>query len=189
MSALLRSWLYVPADDARKLAKAAGTDADVVILDLEDAVAGDRKAAARGLVARVLADTDFGRSRRYVRINAYDTPHWQADIEATAALRPDGYVLAKASSAEGVRAVAAALRSHLTEAEAAAIDLAAIVTEDVEGVFAMNDTIVADPGVGTVLWGRRWPVAGGVPRGAQPGSARRGPARQASHRHAAPHHR
>ena len=153
MRALLRSWLYVPADDQRKLTKAAGVDADAVIFDLEDATAGDRKPAARQRVADVLANTDFGRSRRYVRINAYGTPHWRADIEATAPLRPDGYVLAKASSAEGVRAIALALRAYLPEADAARIDLAAIVTEDVEGVFAMNDTVTADPHLGTVLWG------------------------------------
>jgi citrate lyase subunit beta/citryl-CoA lyase len=146
----LRSWLYVPADDPRKIAKAAATNSDVAILDLEDGCPADRKAQGRRCAAEALAGTDFGATRRYVRINGVDTPHWRADLEAVAGAA-DGYVIAKASAPEAVTAVATVLReAHAGRAEP---DLAPVVTEDTAGVFAADATITADPMVGTVLWG------------------------------------
>jgi citrate lyase subunit beta / citryl-CoA lyase len=146
----LRSWLYVPADDPHKIAKAAAGEADVAILDLEDGCPADRKVQGRECVAAALADTDFGDTRRYVRINAVDTPHWRADLDAVAGAA-DGYVIAKASSPEAVIAVAGVLRdAHAGRPEP---DLAPVVTEDVAGVFAADATITADPMVGTVIWG------------------------------------
>jgi len=53
----MRSLLFIPADDERKLAKGLATGADALILDLEDAVAPPRKAAARILAARYIAET------------------------------------------------------------------------------------------------------------------------------------
>ena len=60
-----RSCLTVPGDDERKLAKAAGIEVDEVILDLEDAVATERKDAARELVARARRATSTGVRRRW----------------------------------------------------------------------------------------------------------------------------
>lgn len=148
---LSRSWLYVPGDDSRKLEKATSADADIVVLDLEDAVAADRKAAGRDAVRGALDAFDYGRSRRYVRLNAATTPHWRADIEATIEAGPDGYVLAKASRPDDVRRVADAIRELAASAEAP--HLAVIVTEDVEGFFAAGETMVADDLVDTALWG------------------------------------
>src|SRR5207237_7968113 len=73
---------------------------------------------------------------------AVGSEHWRADAEATLGAA-DGYVLPKASSAAAVRAVA----------EIASVPLAVIATEDVEGVFALDETITADPLVETVMWG------------------------------------
>ncbi len=146
----LRSWLYVPADDAHKISRAATGEADVAILDLEDGCPADRKTQGRECVAAALAGTDFGTTRRYVRINGVDTPHWRADVEAVAGAA-DGYVIAKASSPRAVRLVAEVLReAHAAGPEP---DLAPVVTEDVAGVFAADATITADPMVGTVIWG------------------------------------
>jgi citrate lyase subunit beta/citryl-CoA lyase len=146
----LRSWLYVPADDPRKIAKAAASEADVAILDLEDGCPADRKAAGRQCTAAALADTDFGDTRRYVRINPTTGPHWRADLEATQGAA-DGYVIAKASDPAAVTTVAAWLRAH--RGRESDPDVAPVVTEDVAGVFAADATITADPLVGTVLWG------------------------------------
>ncbi|HEX5195363.1 MAG TPA: CoA ester lyase [Solirubrobacteraceae bacterium] len=146
----LRSWLYVPADDPRKIAKAAASKADVAILDLEDGCPAERKAAGRDCVASALAGEDFGATRRYVRINPTSGPHWRADLEATGG-RADGYVIAKASRPSSVATVAAWLRSH--RGGEADPDVAPVVTEDVAGVFAADATIAADPMVGTVIWG------------------------------------
>ncbi len=147
----MRSWLYVPADDARKIDKAAASDADVVILDLEDGCAADRKVRGRARVRAALADIDFGRSLRYVRINDLHSPHWREDIEQTAGA-VDGLVLAKASDPQSVREVAALVRAQ-PGCAGQPPDLAPIVTEDVEGLFAAERTIAADELVGTVLWG------------------------------------
>jgi citrate lyase subunit beta / citryl-CoA lyase len=150
----LRSWLYVPADDPRKLAKAAASQADVAILDLEDGCPADRKAAGRECVAAALADLDFGDTRRYVRINPTTGPHWRADLEATGSAA-DGYVIGKASDPAAVTTVAAWLRANRDPrpAPGAGPDVAPIVTEEVTGVFAADATVAADPLVGTVLWG------------------------------------
>ncbi|GAA2161606.1 HpcH/HpaI aldolase/citrate lyase family protein [Actinomadura napierensis] len=71
-----RTWLYVPGDRPDRIGKALDSDADAVVLDLEDAVAPDAKDTARRTVARVLAE---GRPA-YVRINAPGTPDGDADI-------------------------------------------------------------------------------------------------------------
>ncbi|MEW1649055.1 CoA ester lyase [Streptomyces sp. NPDC091219] len=75
-----RSWLFVPGDRPSLFSKAATSDADVVILDLEDAVAPADKAEAREQVARYTADHPA-----YVRINAADTEFHDADIATLAA--------------------------------------------------------------------------------------------------------
>lgn len=72
-----RSWLFVPGDRPERFARAAGAGADQIILDLEDAVLPEAKAAARAHVAEYLA----GNGRGAVRINAVGTPWFAADLE------------------------------------------------------------------------------------------------------------
>jgi citrate lyase subunit beta / citryl-CoA lyase len=146
-----RSWLYVPGDDARKIDKAAASDADVVVLDLEDGCAADRKVQGRARVRAALADIDFGRSLRYVRINGSGSPHWREDVEQTAGA-VDGLVLPKASDPQLVHEIAELVRTQRGNG-APPPDLAPIVAEDVEGLFAAERTIAVDELVGTVLWG------------------------------------
>ncbi len=87
MTGPMRAWLFVPANRPERYAKALGSGADAVIVDLEDAVAPADKPAARG----ALADWLRGRgpaadeAALWVRINACDTP-WHADDLALAAL-------------------------------------------------------------------------------------------------------
>ena len=71
---MIRSWLFVPADSERKLAKGGESGADALILDLEDSVAATRRPVARGMVVEYLA-AHAGASRRpqlWVRINPLD---------------------------------------------------------------------------------------------------------------------
>lgn len=77
-----RSWLYVPGDRPERIGKALASDADAVILDLEDAVAPEAKERARRVVLETLAE---GR-RAYVRVNATDTAWGSDDLAALAAL-------------------------------------------------------------------------------------------------------
>jgi citrate lyase beta subunit len=76
----VRSLLAVPATRRKMVEKALASDADAVFLDLEDAVATDYKAAARGDVVSALQELDWqGRPRLY-RANALDTPYFYRDL-------------------------------------------------------------------------------------------------------------
>src|SRR5437763_3741856 len=88
---LRRSCLTVPGDDERKLAKAAGIAVDEVILDLEDAVAPERKDGARDTVGRALRDLDWAAPTIAIRVNRGSAE----DIELVRAVRPDVVVLPK----------------------------------------------------------------------------------------------
>ena len=94
----MRSWLFVPGDSEKKLAKAPGTGADIVIVDLEDAVAPPAKAAARSLTAQWVGD-DANRSggALWVRINPLDTDLWEDDLAAVLPAAPAGLVVPKAT--------------------------------------------------------------------------------------------
>lgn len=98
----LRSWLFTPGSDARKLAKAAASDADAVIFDLEDAVADSRKAEARLLVAEEIKRC--GKDRPvYVRVNAVPTGLIADDLAAISMPELAGIWLPKAETVEVVR--------------------------------------------------------------------------------------
>jgi citrate lyase subunit beta/citryl-CoA lyase len=97
----MRSLLFVPGDDERKIAKGLASAADALILDLEDAVALSRKAAARELCAATL--TAGARMKLFVRINALDTPAALLDLAAVVKARPFGIMLPKCRSAEDAR--------------------------------------------------------------------------------------
>ena len=105
MIRLRRSLHFVPGGNDRMLAKALGTNADTLILDLEDAVTPDRKDEVRGIVASWLADNDFGAKERTVRMNPLDAPWGYADLEATMATPPDAYVVPKPETLEGLDAI------------------------------------------------------------------------------------
>ncbi len=108
----VRSWLFVPGDSEKKLGKAAATGADVLILDLEDSVAHENKAAARAMSGQWLAahrqqGTDGKRQGRWVRINALDSRMWREDLLAVLPGGPDGIMLPKSAGPESVQQLAA----------------------------------------------------------------------------------
>ncbi|MFG2781769.1 HpcH/HpaI aldolase/citrate lyase family protein [Streptomyces prunicolor] len=98
------TWLYVPGDRPPIVAKALAAGADVVVVDLEDAVAPDRKDYARAATAELLSEPQLN---VHVRVNALDTP-WAADDLRTLTPLPgvSGLRLPKVTSAEEVVAVA-----------------------------------------------------------------------------------
>ncbi len=97
---ILRSMLFVPGDSEKKLAKAASTQADALILDLEDAVSVDRIAMARGMVCEYLQQHPRGPQEVWVRINPLQTPLALNDLAAVIAGKPDGIVLPKTLNAK-----------------------------------------------------------------------------------------
>lgn len=92
----LRSLLFAPGSDERKLVKALESEADAVIADLEDAVAPGDKDVARELTVRVLAETET-HAARLVRVNGMDTPYALDDLAAVAELDLDAIVVPKAT--------------------------------------------------------------------------------------------
>ena len=80
--------LYAPADRSDRAAKALASDADVAVLDLEDAVAPAHKDAARESLVPLLGAIDPAVRRVQVRVNGRGTPWHDADVLAVAALPP-----------------------------------------------------------------------------------------------------
>jgi citrate lyase subunit beta/citryl-CoA lyase len=101
-----RSVLYMPGSNARALEKARDLPADCVILDLEDAVAPDAKAQARGLINKALK-SGFGDREVMVRINGLDTRWWVEDLDSIVGARPDAILVPKISNPNQLQDLAA----------------------------------------------------------------------------------
>jgi citrate lyase subunit beta/citryl-CoA lyase len=101
-----RSLLFMPGSNPRALEKARTLPVDGVILDLEDAVAPEAKAAARDNIAQAVAAKGYGKREVLIRINALDSPWWIDDVAMAGKVRPDGILVPKISSVEDLAAVA-----------------------------------------------------------------------------------
>jgi citrate lyase subunit beta/citryl-CoA lyase len=147
-----RSLLFAPGDSPRKLEKAGLSAADLVIIDLEDAVAESAKPDARNSVAEHLKTT-HRRQPHWVRINPLDTPHALPDLATIIPVRPDGIVLPKATRADAER-----LNHYLTALETAAglpigaIPVFVLATETAAGVFDVGN-YAGCPRLAALSWG------------------------------------
>lgn len=104
-----RTVLYLPAANARAIEKARTLPADTVILDLEDAVAPDAKADARGAAVAAVADGDWGGREVAIRVNGLGTPWADADFAAVSGSAADVLVVPKIDGpADAAQAVARA---------------------------------------------------------------------------------
>jgi citrate lyase subunit beta/citryl-CoA lyase len=110
-----RSVLYMPGSNARALEKAKTLPADGVILDLEDAVAPDAKAAARDQVVAAVKAGGFGVREVFIRTNGFDTPWFSDDLTAAAAAAPDAILIPKISTSEQLQLIAQRLLSMHTD--------------------------------------------------------------------------
>jgi citrate lyase subunit beta/citryl-CoA lyase len=133
----LRSPLFAPGDSPRKASKALGTNADAVILDLEDSVAPASKDAARAATAAILAESSH--PALIVRVNPRGTAWYLHDLAAVVPAGPAAIMLPKCSGAEDLLA----LDHHLEALETAAgrsvgsISVLPIVTETAASVLAL----------------------------------------------------
>jgi citrate lyase subunit beta / citryl-CoA lyase len=105
-----RSCLYMPGSNARALEKARSLPADVLILDLEDAVAPDAKATARNQVADAVRAGGFGRREIVIRVNGPQTPWGPDDMLAAAQAKPDAILIPKVSTPGDIMMAAKAMR-------------------------------------------------------------------------------
>jgi citrate lyase subunit beta/citryl-CoA lyase len=126
---LRRSLLFVPATNARAIAKARTLPCDAVIIDLEDSVGPEAKDQAREAAVAALRE-GFGGREVALRCNGLDTPWGVADLKAAAAVRPDVVVLPKVAAPETVLAVARGLGE--------ATELWAMI-ESCAGILALSD--------------------------------------------------
>ena len=108
-----RSALYMPASNARAVEKARALPCDVVILDLEDAVAPDAKVDARAAAVAAVRAGGFGRREVVVRVNALSTPWGADDLAAVAEAGPDAVLVPKIEGPDDVDAYNAALSGAL----------------------------------------------------------------------------
>jgi citrate lyase beta subunit len=137
------------------MAKALTLPADGLILDLEDAVAPDRKVVTRPIVARWLAELDFGGRERWVRMNPIGSGLGVADLEATIVGRPEGYVVPKPRHAGDVREIAAHLDrlEHRHGLAHGSTRLVLIATETAQGLLNIREVVAATRRTLTVSWG------------------------------------
>ncbi len=149
-----RCFLFVPADDQRKLAKVLGCGADAVIIDLEDSVAPDKKAAARKMAKQFLSAHIWNkrRPRLYVRINDLATGLAQDDLAAVIPETPDGVMLPKANSGSDV-AVAGSIIDSLAGGNTADIGIVAIATETPLALLQMHSFVGPHPRLEGLTWG------------------------------------
>jgi citrate lyase subunit beta / citryl-CoA lyase len=153
----MRSLLFIPGDDERKLAKGVGSGADALILDLEDAVSEARKPAARAVTAQYIAATLATpvHPLLYVRINALDTPYWQDDLAGVMGSQPDGILLPKARSGEDVHTLSIAL-DHAEERAGVAKGMTrimALITETAISLLNLHTYVGASSRLEGLTWG------------------------------------
>ena len=153
----MRSLLFIPGDDEKKLAKGVGCGADALILDLEDAVSAARKTTARAITAQYVAATRALTTRPllYVRINALETPYWEDDLAGIMASRPDGVLLPKARSGGDVHTLSIAL-NHAEEragVDRGATRIIAITTEVPVSLLQMHTYIGSSSRLEGLSWG------------------------------------
>ncbi|GAA2099218.1 MULTISPECIES: HpcH/HpaI aldolase/citrate lyase family protein [Brevibacterium] len=141
------AWLFVPGDRPDRFAKAADRS-DIVILDLEDAVAEGDKDAARKAVAEAAGTLDPART--VVRVNGADTPHFAADLELLASLPFTMVMLPKAESAQSAAPLADYGVIALIETPAGAVNAAEIASvPNVRGLMWGSEDLIASLGGGS----------------------------------------
>src|SRR5690348_13285729 len=150
----MRSLLFVPADSDRKLARGLESDADALILDLEDSVAAPNRPIARKLAREFLEAHGPERVRRYVRINPLASGLALDDLAATVAGRPDGILLPKCTP-DDVRTADHYISAFeaAAGAPAGAIRIVAIATETPQAVFALGGYGGVSPRLEAITWG------------------------------------
>jgi citrate lyase subunit beta / citryl-CoA lyase len=150
----MRSMLFVPGDRPERFAKAAASGADAVILDLEDAVAAERRPEARVAIVRWLATAERT-VPSWVRINPVASPDALADLAAIVAGRPDGIVLPKARNGADVHRVDHWLESLEARCDFAqgTIRLLPLITESAAALLNAASFTALPARVAGLTWG------------------------------------
>lgn len=152
----MRSLLFVPGDSERKLEKALGSGADVLIIDLEDSVAPEAKPAARRTAsAFVASERSRAAASLYVRVNDLSTGLTDQDLAAVMPARPAGIMLPKSSGGGDVMLLSTKLRVHEAQngIEDGATRIIPIATETAIGVLQPVTYTSITPRLAGITWG------------------------------------
>src|SRR5271169_798974 len=150
----MRSFLFVPADSERKLARGPESGADALILDLEDSVVPANRPTARRLARAFLDATGSACFRRWVRINPLASDAVLDDLALTVPGKPDGILLPKCAP-DDLRT----LDHYLSAFETAAalplggVRVIAIATETPAAMFALGNFSGVSPRLEGITWG------------------------------------
>lgn len=148
-----RSYLFVPADSERKLAKAAASGADALIADLEDSVTPAARRKARALAAGFIKDGHD--ADVWLRINALDSEDSLEDLKAVMPAAPHGIVLPKPTSAGDAKLLSKILLVHEEEndLEPGSTAIMPIATERPVALFSMDGYADSTRRLGGLTWG------------------------------------
>ena len=167
----MRSFLFVPGDSERKLAKGPSSGPDGLILDLEDSVAADRKKLARQMVLDYLKTANRSGPKLYVRVNALDTGLTLGDLAVVMQGRPDGIVFPKCVGQADLNRLALWLDAFEAR-EGIEIDSTRVLSISTESAAAVL-ALAASPAKHVRLMGHSW---GGEDLMADLGALAKGPA-------------
>lgn len=167
----MRSFLFVPADSERKLAKGSLSGPDALILDLEDSVATDRKTIAQQMALDYLRSASRAGPKLYVRVNALDTGLTLGDLAVVMQGKPDGIVFPKCVGQRDLDLLATYLDAFEAREglSAGATKILTIATESAAAILALT----AAPAKHARLIGHSW---GGEDLMADLGALAKGPA-------------
>ena len=143
-----RSWLFVPADSDRKIAKALAGEADAIVLDLEDSVAEANKPAARDIAAAALSEKTG--AQLWVRINPLDSNLAEADLAAILPAAPYGVMVPKTESGADIARLAAMIDAGDDAFEAR---ICAVATETAASLFGLGSYSGASDRLAMLTWG------------------------------------
>jgi citrate lyase subunit beta/citryl-CoA lyase len=153
----MRSALFVPGDDEKKLVKALKSGADALIVDLEDSVAHSAKERARRIAAEFLraAASEASRPRLFLRVNPLDGGLTDADLDAVMPAAPECIFLPKSLSGASVQqlSVKLAVREALLGLVDGATRIIAIATESARALFGMESYRLCSARLDGLAWG------------------------------------
>ena len=146
----MRSLLYVPGSSVKMIEKARGTNADGLILDLEDSIPPEQKESARQTVAHALREMDFGGKQVFVRINSLATSQSIEDARAVAATGNAGILIPKVESSDEIVAIAPILVSGTGSAGTHGL---LCLIESPKGVLNCREIASASPLLAGIVFG------------------------------------
>ncbi|MGE3918831.1 MAG: CoA ester lyase [Hyphomicrobiaceae bacterium] len=153
----MRSMLFVPADSERKMVRSLESDADALILDLEDSVAAERRPVAREMTAAFIADARAkgAKAELWVRINPLDGADWEADLAGVMAAAPAGVILPKPNSGEDVHKLSIALGHAESRhgVQPGATRILPIVTETPISALQLHTYVGSSTRIAALSWG------------------------------------